>query len=79
MLLSFVCDYNRSLSSVLSDLPDAAASRPPEMDFTEGMKNIYDALHSEEDETVPTLMLPYRGRRFGNSNNNLTSRLYGRQ
>ena len=69
---------------MLSDLPDATGSRPPETtDFTEGMKTIYDALHADDDDDdeVPDLILPSRGggggRRLGN--NNLTSRLYGRQ
>lgn len=61
----------RSLSSVLSDLPDAIPSRhiAETSDFMEGIKLIYDALHRDGDEEViSTCMLPYRGNAFRTSN-----------
>lgn len=49
---------SRSLASILSDLPDAMNSSVAETDFTEGMKAIYNALHSDFEETEPEETTP---------------------
>ena len=63
LTLSFCClsGNDRSLSSSMSDLPSPANSPDCScgMDFGEGMKDIYDALHPDVDEeTVPTHLYP---------------------
>lgn len=55
----FVFINNRSLTSVLSDLPDASNGCYHETDFMEGMKAIFDAMHPDVDEeTIPTYLIP---------------------
>jgi hypothetical protein len=78
LILPFVSIFlpsNRSLNTVLSDLPDAdvRARHQIPTDFTEGMEMIYDALHPyvDDDEIiVPSLSSPMYIR---NSNSSLSS------
>jgi hypothetical protein len=57
----------RSLSSVLSDLPDASMRQPT--DFAEGMHMIYEALHRDEDDETTAHVMPHsRGGMYRNSN-----------
>jgi hypothetical protein len=66
-----VVPFTRSLTSILSDLPDASSNAfvTHGTDFMEGMKSIYDALHDDDYRDVgssngalfPTFSLPYRG------------------
>jgi len=60
-LYCYFC-VRRSLTSVLSDLPDGANLIQQDTAFDEGMKIIYDALHPGfEEESSPTKLYPYRG------------------
>jgi hypothetical protein len=77
-------DLCRSLTSVLSDLPEGSNSRQQGTDFTEGMEMSYDALHPDlEEESTPTKLYPYRGNgllKLRRSSASLSSRgLDGRQ
>lgn len=58
---------NRSLSSILSDLPPETimTAHPLDTEFSEGMKTIYDAIHPEvEEDYVPSHLTPFVRRSF---------------
>ena len=68
--LFYLSFCNRSFAQVLSDWPDTHILPQDESDFSEGMKGIYDALHADDDDTMPTFMYPYRGGAFRNLRRN---------
>ena len=69
---------SRSLTSVLSDLPDAVGPHHvQDTDFSEGMKTIYDALHPDVDEDAPpSHCIPYRTKNFRRLSGNLINRIH---
>jgi|Transcript_18997 hypothetical protein len=56
----------RSITSELSDLPDADYHRPDPVEFDEEMKTVFDVAHPDltvpqGGETIPTHLYPYHG------------------
>eukprot|EP00521_Asterionellopsis_glacialis_P004327 CAMPEP_0195274610 /NCGR_PEP_ID=MMETSP0706-20130129/17279_1 /TAXON_ID=33640 /ORGANISM="Asterionellopsis glacialis, Strain CCMP134" /LENGTH=678 /DNA_ID=CAMNT_0040331567 /DNA_START=6 /DNA_END=2043 /DNA_ORIENTATION=+ len=57
---------SRSITSELSDLPDADYHRPDPVEFDEEMKTVFDVAHPDltvpqGGETIPTHLYPYHG------------------